>query len=145
MIIFIEHIFYKYTEFCFFIFHVRSFCNIYNNYCYYVFYSSPLAHNFFALLTFKVTEMRHLIFGKCSSCFLQLIPRLNKIWTPFWVFSIRCTLYIISTRLSLPNLNYWKKLKGAIGNSLLSHYIIFAWHLVNDTPQQRSTPSFVLL
>ena len=76
---------------------------------FFFFCSIPLG-NFFALLTLKVTEMKRLIFG--------------KIWTPFWIFSIRCTLYTISTRLLLPNLKYWKKkLKGAIENSLLPHYI----------------------
>ena len=94
------------------------------------FCNNPLG-NFFALLMLKVTEMRRLIFGKCSPCFLQLIPRLNKIRIPFWIFSIWYTLYIVSTRLSLPNLKYWRRLEGAVGNSLLSHYICvpFGQHL----------------
>ena len=86
------------------------------------FCNNPLG-NFFALLTLKVTEMKHLIFGKCSPRFLQLISRLNKKWIPFWIFSIWYILYIVSTRLSLPNPKYWKRLEGAIGISLLSRYI----------------------
>ena len=68
-------------------------------------------------------EIKRPIFGKCSPCFLQLFSRLNKKWIPFSIFSIWYTFYRVSARLSLPNPKYWKRLEGAIGNSLLSRYI----------------------